>query len=167
MALIHCPKCGASISDKATKCIKCGYALGMDAPNPEVVVDEFDSNAVMVKEEPDSNHKADEEKAVELGLEEIGWKENSSVKDNIVQNKLAYTIKLIGKICLIAGAIIGCIGAFAYTEEITYPFSLLTFLLSWALFYLVFFIPGIMFMGFGEIINLLQKLVDANKKEEM
>lgn len=27
MALIECPECGASISDKATNCIKCGYPL--------------------------------------------------------------------------------------------------------------------------------------------
>lgn len=166
MALIHCPKCGASISEKATKCIKCGYALNMDISYPEVVVDEFDSNVVIVKEEPTSNYEANEEKAVGLGLGEIKWKENSSAQDNPVQNKLAYTLKLVGKIFLIAGAIIGCIGAFAYTEEITYSFSLLTFLLSWALFYLVFFFPGIIFMGFGEIIKLLQQLVDNSKREK-
>lgn len=30
MALIQCPKCGKTISDKAEKCIGCGYILNPD-----------------------------------------------------------------------------------------------------------------------------------------
>lgn len=36
MALIHCPKCGTSISDKAAKCVKCGWNLKTERTNSNV-----------------------------------------------------------------------------------------------------------------------------------
>ncbi len=41
MAIIQCPGCGCSISDKAPKCPKCGYESGVSAP----VVTEQDATA--------------------------------------------------------------------------------------------------------------------------
>ena len=35
MALIRCPECGQEVSDKAAKCIHCGYPLGQTAAAPD------------------------------------------------------------------------------------------------------------------------------------
>lgn len=35
MALIQCPECGRDVSDKAEKCIHCGYTLGGAVVAPE------------------------------------------------------------------------------------------------------------------------------------
>lgn len=35
MALIKCPECGQDISDKADKCIHCGYSLNQATSTPE------------------------------------------------------------------------------------------------------------------------------------
>ena len=63
MALISCPQCGTQISDKAEKCIHCGYILkeqpkhlcedcGAEIPEGATVCP---TCGCPVKEEPDTN----------------------------------------------------------------------------------------------------------------
>ena len=52
MALITCPECGKQISDKADKCIHCGFPLGhFDTPKVVQIKDGDDITDVQVSKE--------------------------------------------------------------------------------------------------------------------
>lgn len=82
------------------------------------------------------------------------------------KNKVADILVVIAWVVYIGGFILGIVGAYEEVTVGTYylgtekVFSWLAAFTGWA----TAFITGTMFLGFAEIIKLLQRLVISNKK---